>query len=157
MRYTVSGADRTTGDEIARTIEAPDRGAAEAIAARSMYVSEIELAGGTAADVPACGNCGGFIGRLEPPLHWQGHRVCRRCLSRLGQTRSEILPARKTEGAGIRVAKAITAVAIGALVLWLLYILAGLGWLTTITADIVCLAVIIGVIAIGVRLGVRRT
>jgi len=43
MRYRVSGADRTTGQDITRTIDAPSKSEAEKIAARSMLVSGVAL------------------------------------------------------------------------------------------------------------------
>ena len=60
MRYRVTGCDRTTGQDIARVIEAPNADEARAIANRSMLTSEVELlpkadeaVGGTVVAPPA--------------------------------------------------------------------------------------------------------
>lgn len=50
MRYRVSGADRTTGEDVTRVISAPSSAEAQRIAQRSMLVAETELDGSSELD-----------------------------------------------------------------------------------------------------------
>jgi hypothetical protein len=82
-RYIVKGADRTTGQDVVRSIDANNKAEAEQIASRSMLIAEIKLEKGQRPRIRTCENCGASIGKLEQSRDWQGNEVCYNCFSKL--------------------------------------------------------------------------